>query len=183
VKLVELADESVRLLKESGSEGIRSDILAEQLCVPKRRVYDVVAVLRALGHVKTKRRFDGTTITWIDQSAEYVPVSDYDQTKAEFLEESNARKQLQVELAEIKEQLRMTKSKLRRDVQTLESSMKTEFNTSQLRIRCLSSRGFKRVSDSGMEAIIETYEPGVIVDPTELEEDRNEALLKNLQRI
>jgi hypothetical protein len=75
----------------------------------------------------------------------------------------------------------MTKSKLRREVHSVETADKTEFNSTQLRIRALSSNGFKRVSDSGMEVVIETHEPGIIVDPTETHIDDKEALLRNFQ--
>jgi sugar-specific transcriptional regulator TrmB len=183
VKLVELARHSVAILKERGEEGIRSDELAEILGVPKRRVYDVIAVLRSLDQVETKRRFNGTTVTWIDKSKNFVARSEYDSLKSRFNEESLERRELQTQLAETKEQLRITRSKLRLDVQAVESADKTEFNTTQLRIRALSSRGFKRVTDSGLEAIVETYEPGIVVDPSEVEVDENEAILKNLQKL
>lgn len=183
MKLVELARRSVSILKELGEDGIRSDELAEKLGVPKRRVYDVVAVLRSLQQVETKRRFNGTTVTWIDRSREFVPRSDYLSIKTRLDEESLARRDLQTQLAETKEQLRITRSKLRLDVQAVASVNKTEFNTTHLRIRSLSSRGFKRVTDSGLEAIVETYEPGIVVDPSTVEVDESEAILKNLQRI
>ncbi|MDF1537519.1 MAG: hypothetical protein P1Q69_01270 [Candidatus Thorarchaeota archaeon] len=183
MKLVELAQRSVSILKEQGEEGIRSDELADRLDVPKRRVYDVVAVLRSLEQVETKRRFNGTTVTWIDRSRDYVPRSEYASIKTRLDEESLARRDLQTQLAETKEQLRITRSKLRLDVQAVSSANKTEFNTTHLRIRSQSSRGFKRVTDSGLEAIVETYEPGIVVDPSTVEVDESEAILKNLQRI
>ena len=181
MKLVELAEKSVELLKESGEAGIRSDLLAEELKTPKRRVYDVIAVLKAMGLVKTQRRFDGTIITWIDTSKDFVPVETYTEVKLELKVENEVRKELQVQVAELKEQLRMAKSKLRREVHSIETADKTEFNTTQLRIRALSSNGFKKVSDSGMEVVVETHEPGIIVDPTEIETDDKEALLRNFQ--
>jgi len=183
LKLVELARKSVSLLKDAGTEGIRSDELAEILGVPKRRVYDVVAVLKALNQVTTNRRFNGTTVVWIDRLRNYVPKGDLDDIKLELEQERNERKDLQTQLAETKEHLRRTKSKLRLDVQPTISAEKTEFNTTQLRVRSLSSKGFKRVADSGLEVIIETYESGMVVDPSEVEADENAAILKNLQKL
>ena len=183
VKLIELARKSVTILKQRAEEGIRSDELAELLGVPKRRVYDVVAVLRSLNQVETKRRFNGTTVTWIDISKDFVPRTEYSELKTRFSEESAERRDLQTQLAETKEQLRISRSKLRMDVQAVECANKTEFNTTQLRIRTLSSRGFKRVTDSGLEVIVETYESGIVVDPSEIEVDESEAILKNLQRL
>ena len=183
LKLVELAEESVRILQECGEDGIKSDTMAERLDTPKRRVYDVIAVLKALGHVHTSRKFDGTTITWIDRSKEFVPKNLHDELRIHLTQESDERKDLQVQVAELKEQLRMTRSKLRQDVQAVEMADKTEFNTTQLRVRALSSNGIKRVKHDGIEVLIITKEPGIVVDPSEVEIDENEDLLKNLQRI
>jgi len=183
LKLVDLAEESVRILKECGEDGIKSDTLAEKLDTPKRRVYDVVAVLKALGHVDTSRKFDGTTITWIDRSKDYVPKQMHDDLRIQLSDESDERKELQVQVAELKEQLRITRTKLRRDVQAIETADKTEFNTTQLRVRALSSNGIKRVKHDGIEVVIITKEPGIVVDPCEIEMDENEDLIKSLQRI
>lgn len=183
LKLVDLAQESVRILQECGEDGIKSDLLAEKLETPKRRVYDVIAVLKALGHVDTSRKFDGTTITWIDRSKDFVAKSVYDELRILHLEESDGRKDFQVQVAELKEQLRITRFKLRRDVQAVEMVNKTEFNTTQLRVRALSSSGIKRVKHDGIEVLIITNEAGLVVDPSEIEIDEHEDLIKNLQRL
>ncbi|MFX1483354.1 MAG: hypothetical protein ACFFCP_09215 [Promethearchaeota archaeon] len=180
MKLVDLAKESVRVLKESGEIGIRSDILAETLDTPKRRVYDVIAVLRALGHVTTTRKFDGTIVTWIDRSKDFIPRAMHDDLKKQLDQESSERKKLQVQVAELKEQLRISKTKLRRETHAVETSDKTEFNTTQLRVRALSSNGVKRVEHSGIEVLIETHESGMVVDPEEKPVDEQEAIIKNL---
>lgn len=183
LKLVDLAQESVRILQECGEDGIKSDLLAEKLETPKRRVYDVIAVLKALGQVHTIRKFDGTTITWIDSSKDFVPKNLHEELRIHFLQESDERKDLQVQVAELKEQLRITRAKLRRDVQVVELASKTEFNTTQLRVRALSSNGIKRVKHDGIEVLIITNESGIVVDPSEIEIDEHEDLIKNLQRI
>ncbi len=183
MKLVKLAGEAIRLLRESGSEGIRSDELAEALGTPKRRVYDIIAILRALGNIRTTRRYNGTTISWIDRFRNFVPKDSYDDIKQQLETERETRKGLQVQVVELKEQLRVTRLKIRRDVEAIETMEKTEFNTCQIKVRPLSRNGFKRVKDSGMEVIIETTEPGMIVDPTEEEIDETEDLLKSIQRL
>ena len=183
MKLVDLAQESVRILQECGEDGIKSDLLAEKLDTPKRRVYDVIAVLKALGHVHTNRKFDGTTITWIDRSKEFIAKNLHDEIRIQLLHESDGRKDLQVQVAELKEQLRITRAKLRRDIQAVEMENKTEFNTTQLRVRALSSNGIKRVKHDGIEVVIITNEAGMVVDPSEIEIDEHEDLIKNLQRL
>jgi hypothetical protein len=182
LKLVDLAKTALRILQEHGEEGIRSDLLAEQLDTPKRRIYDVIAVLRALGQVSTKRRFDGTTITWIDQSRNLVSKAQYDEVVAKFEEADRERIDLQLQLVQLKEQLRIAKTKLRRDVKAVEAADRTEFNTTQLRVRALSHAGIKKVSQSGIDVVIEAHESGIVVDPTVVEPDENELLLRNLQQ-
>ena len=183
LKLVDLAQESVRILQECGEDGIKSDTLAERLQTPKRRVYDVIAVLKALGHVHTSRKFDGTTITWIDKSKDFIAKNLHDEIRLQLTQESTERKDLQVQVADLKEQLRITRAKLRRDIHAVEMENKTEFNTTQLRVRALSSNGIKRVKHDGIEVVIITSEAGMVVDPSEIEIDENEDLIKNLQRI
>ncbi|MGY5876353.1 MAG: hypothetical protein RTU30_11460 [Candidatus Thorarchaeota archaeon] len=183
MKLVRLAGNAVRLLQERGDQGIRSDELAELLGSPKRRVYDIIAVLKALGHVGTTRRYDGTTVVWIDQLKDYIPKREHLEMKTTLAEASQSRKELQVEVVELREQLRIAKTKLRKDVRAVETIGKAEFNTCQIKIRPLSINSTMRVMDSGMEVVIETSEPGMIVDPTEDARDENEKLLKSIQRV
>ena len=178
-----MAEKSVKILQECGEDGIKSDLLAERLDTPKRRVYDVIAVLKALDQVNTIRKFDGTTITWIDKSKDFVAKNIHDELRIQLAQESTERKDLQVQVAELKEQLRIARSKLRRDTQAVEMANKTEFNTTQLRVRALSSNGIKRVKHDGIEVLIITNEAGIVVDPSEIEIDENEDLIKNLQRI
>ena len=183
MKLVDLAREAIRRLKECGEEGIRSDVLAEQLNSPKRRVYDIIAVLKAMKRVETRRRFDGTTVTWIDDSANYVPSSAFEKIRSELDEVTDEKRSLQVQVAELKESLRITKAKLRLDTRPVEAIGKTEFASTQLRVRALSSSGVKLVQNSGMEVLIETHDPGMVVDPTEKERDAAAALLKSLHKL
>lgn len=183
MKLVDLAKESVRVLKESGEVGLRSDILAERLNTPKRRVYDIIAVLKALGQVSTTRKFDGTVVKWIDNAKDFVPVETYTTLKTQLEHESSERKNFQVQVAELKEQVRISKIKLRRESAAVEISDKTEFITTQLRVRALSSNGIKSVKHSGVEVRIETHEAGMVVDPSEVEVDEKMALITKLQRL
>ncbi|UCE09654.1 MAG: hypothetical protein JSW61_11860 [Candidatus Thorarchaeota archaeon] len=183
MKLVDLSRELIRVLKETYPAGKRSDVIAKDLGVPKRRVYDVIAVLKSLDMVRTSRRYDGTTVTWIDRSEDFVSRADYDAIRMNLDEVNVARKDLQVQVAELKESLRVTKTKLRTDVPTVEASDRMVFHTTQLRIRPLSSNGIKRVRDSGMEVLVETNEAGMLVDPAETESDEKESLIKSLQRV
>jgi hypothetical protein len=182
LKLVELAQKSIDLIEKAGPQGIRSDVLAGMLDSPKRRVYDIVAVLKSLGLVTTKRKSDGTTLMWVDRSVDYVQRSEHEALKTRLSDATVVKNQLQVEVAELKEQLRLARLKIPREAQTVGTAHKTEFDTTQLRVRPLSRLGFKKVTDSGMEVIIETNDPGMTVDPSEELVDKVEALIRNLER-
>ncbi|MGV9168746.1 MAG: hypothetical protein ACOC38_02270 [Promethearchaeia archaeon] len=183
MKLVEIAERSIDVIKEEGEDGIRSDHLAERLETPKRRIYDVLAILKAMGKVETNRRFDGTTITWVDESDWFVEKGKYEATKEELEKVTKQKKQLQVEVAQLKQQLRIAKSKIRKDAEIQQAHDRIEFDTTQLRVRPLSNSGFKAVKDSGMEVMIECHESGFVVDPSEKQIDKNETLLRNIQRL
>jgi hypothetical protein len=157
-------------------------MLASMLESPKRRVYDIVAVLKALGLVTTKRKSDGTTLMWVDHSAEYIQRSEHEAVKAKLSDATATKNQLQVEVAELKEQVRLMRLKIPRESQTVGTTHKTEFDTTQLRVRATSRLGFKKVTDSGMEVIIETHDPGITVDPSEELADKIETLIRNLER-
>jgi len=146
-------------------------------------VYDIIAVLKALDQVSTTRKFDGTIVKWVDKTKDFVSRESYDTVKMQLDQESTERKDLQVQVAELKEQVRISKIKLRRETTAVESSDKMEFNTTQLRVRALSSNGIKSVKHSGVEVRIETHEAGMVVDPTEIEVDEKKALVTKLQRI
>jgi NMD protein affecting ribosome stability and mRNA decay len=70
VKLEKLACEAIELLKKSGENGITNARLAISLKVPKRRIYDVVAILKAAQLITTFRNKEGTRLFWLDASSE-----------------------------------------------------------------------------------------------------------------
>lgn len=64
MKLEEIARRSIDIIKEHGSEGVTTSFLAEILQVPKRRVYDVKAIMKAAGLINTHRDRLGTRLFW-----------------------------------------------------------------------------------------------------------------------
>jgi hypothetical protein len=163
MKLVDLAQAAMSVLEEAGDDGVRSEVLAEVLGVPKRRIYDVVAILKALDRVTVERRFDGITVRWVPQST-----SDKD------------KRELQIQLVEAKEQLRKIKSELRRSGEMPPDST-TRFDTKVLIIRTKGEEGFKKVVDSGKEVVVEGFTSGFIV--TTDDEYDEDIVLKSIQKI
>ncbi|MCY3410036.1 MAG: hypothetical protein INQ03_00225 [Candidatus Heimdallarchaeota archaeon] len=64
MKLEEIARKSIDIIKEKGSDGVTTSYLAEVLQVPKRRVYDVKAIMKAAGLINTHRDRNGTRLYW-----------------------------------------------------------------------------------------------------------------------
>lgn len=64
MKLEEIARKSIEIIKASGNDGVTTEELAKRLNVPKRRVYDVKAIMKAANLISTSRDKDGTKIVW-----------------------------------------------------------------------------------------------------------------------
>ncbi|MFV2013812.1 MAG: hypothetical protein ACC656_00145 [Candidatus Heimdallarchaeota archaeon] len=70
MKLEQMASKAIELIKKSGEKGITNASLAISLKVPKRRIYDVVAILKAAQLISTFRNKEGTRLFWLDTSSE-----------------------------------------------------------------------------------------------------------------
>ena len=78
LKLFELAKQTIEILKSAGEEGIINLELAKELEMPRRRIYDIIAILKAAELIATTRETNGTKVTWIDPSSnisEIAPLS------------------------------------------------------------------------------------------------------------
>ncbi len=64
MKLEDIATKSIEIIKNSGENGISTSELANMLQVPKRRVYDVKAIMKAAGLINTSRDKNGTKMFW-----------------------------------------------------------------------------------------------------------------------
>ena len=63
-KLGEIAEQVISILQEL-KEDIRTDDLADKVEVPKRRIYDVIAILKAANLIETTRDKMGTKVSWV----------------------------------------------------------------------------------------------------------------------
>ncbi|MHA2098739.1 MAG: hypothetical protein ACW99A_08635 [Candidatus Kariarchaeaceae archaeon] len=64
MKLEEIAKKSIEIIKAGGGEGVTTAELARRLKVPKRRVYDVKAIMKAANLITTSRDREGTKLFW-----------------------------------------------------------------------------------------------------------------------
>ncbi len=66
MKLKEIAAHAIEIIKQRGTEGINNAELAKIVGTPKRRVYDVIAILKAANLITTERDGAGTRIYWVE---------------------------------------------------------------------------------------------------------------------
>ncbi|MHA2168448.1 MAG: hypothetical protein ACXAB7_00920 [Candidatus Kariarchaeaceae archaeon] len=64
MKLEEIAKKSIEIIKDGSPDGVGTAELAQRLNVPKRRVYDVKAIMKAAGLITTSRDKNGTRMYW-----------------------------------------------------------------------------------------------------------------------
>ena len=63
-RLGEIAEQVIGILQDL-KDDIRTDDLADQVNVPKRRIYDVIAILKAANLIETTRDKMGTKVRWV----------------------------------------------------------------------------------------------------------------------
>ncbi|MDH5401110.1 MAG: E2F family transcription factor [Candidatus Heimdallarchaeota archaeon] len=70
MRLEDMATTAIEYLKKISPQGINNAELAKTLNVPKRRIYDVVAILKAADLITTSRDKSGTTLYWQGTTSE-----------------------------------------------------------------------------------------------------------------
>lgn len=65
MKLKDIATKAIDEIRKRGDRGINNAELAELIETPKRRVYDVIAILKAADLISTVRDGKGTHLYWV----------------------------------------------------------------------------------------------------------------------
>jgi len=155
VRLMEMTKRAVEILQKAGEQGCLNIELAWKLGVSRRRIYDIIAVLRAVDLIKTVKERRGTRIIW------KTPLH-FQEEKERLLQEYRKLKKekysLEKQITILEEQLEALKEK-----KVVQISETVKFNVRKIRIK--SESGFLRISGRGMEAIVESSSPGIIVQP------------------
>ena len=68
MKLLECTKKAINFLKEAGETGYNNFELVEKTKMKRRRVYDIIAILKAAGLIEAKRGRKGTRIIWRELS-------------------------------------------------------------------------------------------------------------------
>ncbi len=162
MKLVDLSKKTIKYLQDAGEKGINNIELAEKMQMPRRRVYDIIATLRAAGLVDLKREKGGTRLFWstIPSIESAVP-----EEAPKDLEKLNKKiTELEHENDDLKEKIkRIRDEKSKTSIE--KTSEKKKFDSSGVIIRADKSLKIAEVVSSGIEVTIKATGKGIIVEP------------------
>jgi len=163
MKLVDLSKKAVTILKEAGEKGINNIELAEKLQMPRRRVYDIIAILRAADLVESKREKGGTRIFWKTIPSIELSIAPVNDTKTLEKQKVEVSK-LEKENNELKEKIKRLREDLSKG-DTKKTSGKQLFEVPEVAIRAAKSLKITEVVSAGIEVIIKVNGKGIVVEP------------------
>ncbi len=158
-----MARKAIEILQEVGEEGCLILELAYKLGVSRRRIYDIIAVLRAADLITTKREKRGTRIIW---KTELHYLKEKKMLLEVIKKERTLRKNIERKLLELRDKETWMREEEKRGKVIVQTPEMVKFNVSKLRIR--SDGGYLKVSNKGIEAIVESTRPGIIVEPVRI---------------
>ena len=163
MKLVDLSKKTIKNLQDAGEKGINNIELAEKLQMPRRRVYDIIATLRAAGLVELKRDKGGTRLFWATiPSIDSVTAPEEVPKELEKLKKRIA--DLEHENEDLKEKIkRIRDEKSKTSIE--KTSEKKKFDSNGVIIRADKSLKIAEVVSSGIEVTIKATGKGIIVEP------------------
>ncbi len=163
MKLVDLAKRAITILKEAGEKGINNIELAEKLQMTRRRVYDIIAILRATELIESKREKGGTRIFWKTLPTIETMTSPKNDTKAQEKHQAEITK-LEKEKSELKEKIK----RIREDISKgspKKTSDKQLFEATSIAVRAAKSLKITEVVNAGIEVLIKVNGEGILVEP------------------
>ena len=163
MKLFDISEKAIKLLQESGEKGLNNIELAEKLQIARRRVYDIVTILKSADLLESKREKGGTRIFW-----KSIPSID---SVSQASADDKASKKMESELSKLREENSDLKEKIKKIRADLskggveKTSKKALFETDTLIIRADKSLKITEVVSSGIEVTIKASGKGIIVEP------------------
>ncbi|MHA1380121.1 MAG: hypothetical protein ACTSRG_17245 [Candidatus Helarchaeota archaeon] len=166
MKLVELANKAINLLKDAGDKGYNNIELAQKLHMPRRRVYDIIAILRAAGLVEAKREKGGTRIKWVGSAAitESIASNESPEFTDKIKKLNSEKAELESQIDDLKE--RIQKLKEDKELSTMEiGTSKTKFDVQRISIKTLKTGKITKIESSPIEIILEADKSGFTIEP------------------
>jgi hypothetical protein len=166
LKLFELAKQTIDILKSAGEEGVINLELAKELDMPRRRIYDIIAILKAAELIRTTREKNGTKVTWIDPSSNISESAPFSKTYGS--DEPD-------ELISTQSSFNQNSSHFQNTDIPLSKSFSDPFERILITSPCLKIRTtskITRIKPIGiMELLVECESPGFIIE-TQADDDR-----------
>ncbi|MCD6515475.1 MAG: hypothetical protein ACTSSP_07435 [Candidatus Asgardarchaeia archaeon] len=163
MKLYEIAARAIKILQESGPEGIHSNELIQKLGIPRRRIYDIIAVFSAANLIKVKREKGGSRLYWMESLPE--PSKKISQL-VDLVEKLKEEKEtLTLKIAQLQQELESVRKGI-----TVEAIKETKFERIKLPVKKVEIRAevphrITRVYSTGIGAIVESDGEGLIIIP------------------
>jgi len=157
--LRDMARKAIEILQNVGEEGCLILDLAYKLGVSRRRIYDIIAVLRAADLIITKREKRGTRIIW---KTELHYMKEKNMLLEVIKKERTLRKNIERKLLELRDKETWVREEEKKKI-FVQTPEVVKFNVSKLKIR--SDGGYLKVANKGIEAIVESTHSGIIVEP------------------
>ncbi|MHA1505651.1 MAG: hypothetical protein ACTSR0_00455 [Candidatus Asgardarchaeia archaeon] len=158
MKLSEIAERAIEIIKKAGSSGIYSTELVKTLDIPRRRIYDIIAILSAAKLIKVKRVKGCSLITWLDN-----------------LPESSKKISQLVEIIDSLKKERVELEKKIKELEKLDLSKEIVLPYNKVVIKSISPGRIRQVYSTGLDAVVEADGPGIIILPKK--EKKKEVLL------
>ena len=162
MKLKEIAGTAIELLRNAGQEGLQNTELASALKVPRRRVYDILAILKATSLVKVKRQSQQTWIYWQEKEqdterklSKLIEVNQQLKNELQSNLEKNAILTERISLLETEPVIGTTRSIIDR----------MEMQHPIVRVIAEPPGNIKRFHLDGLGVVIETTSASVIIEP------------------
>ncbi|MGQ4833045.1 MAG: hypothetical protein ACP6IS_03970 [Candidatus Asgardarchaeia archaeon] len=163
MKLYEIAARAIKILQEAGPEGIHSTELIKRLGIPRRRIYDIIAVFSAANLIRIVREKGGSKLYWIEAlpepSKKMAQLEDMVRALKKENEELKAKYEALLQKAETRE--------VAGEKQVIQEMQvdKIKLPVKKVEIRAEVPHRITRVYSTGIGAIVESDGEGLIIIP------------------
>lgn len=163
MKLYEIAAQAIKILQEAGPEGIHSNELIKRLGIPRRRIYDIIAVFKAANLIRVVREKGGSRLYWIEALPEpSKKMAQLEEMVRQLMKENEELKEKYEALLQQVETEKIAKGK--QIVQEIQTE-KIKLPVRKVEIRAEVPHRITRVYSTGIGAIVESDGEGLIIIP------------------
>ena len=174
MKLYEIAVKALRYIQEAGPEGIHSIELIKKIGVPRRRIYDIIAVFSAANLIKVKKEKGGSRLFWIES---LPSTSKKINQMLDLISKLRKEKEtLTLKVAQLQQEIAILREQ-KQPAQIKTASDKVKFNTNKLRISAVPPHRITQVYSTGLDAFVEADGEGLVVKTIGKKQEKEQAVV------